>query len=128
VNKTEECPMPEPASSSPAPSQKRPAARSKFLQIRVSEEEHAAIVAKAEEAGMPASKLIRDHLGQLWVRNRSDEQRRNEVLNRINANLNMLARWCNTYKGQAESLPLLTRLLVIEGLITRLVKRMDRSS
>lgn len=121
--------MSEPAPSSASePSRHRRSARSKFLQIRVSEEEHAAILAKAEEAGMPASKLIRDHLGQLWVRNRSDEQRRNELLNRINANLNMLARWVNTYKGQAESRSVLTRLLVIEGLITRMVKRMDNSS
>lgn len=101
--------------------------RSKNIHIRVTEEEYAALVAKAKEAGMSVSSLMRDHTSKLWIRHRADEARRNEMLNRLNANLNMIARWANTYKSALEAMPVRRRLTVVEGQIALLIQRMDRT-
>jgi hypothetical protein len=101
-------------------------ARGKYILIRVSEDEHAAIAAKAQEADMSISGLMRDHLGKLWVRHRTDEARRHQMLNRINANLNMIARWVNTHKSAADAMPVCRRLAHVEGQIARLIERLDR--
>jgi hypothetical protein len=101
-------------------------ARGKTIMIRVSDEEHAAIAAKANEAGMTISGLMRDHLDKLWVRHRHDEANRHQMLNRINANLNMIARWVNTHKSAADAMPVCRRLAHVEGQIARLIERLDR--
>ena len=101
-------------------------ARGKYILIRVSEDEHATSAAKAREADMSVSALMRDHLDKLWIRHRSDEGRRNQMLNRINANLNMIARWANTHKSAADAMPVCRRLAHVEGQIARLIERLDR--
>ena len=88
---------------------KRPA-RGRTVRVRVSAEEHAALAAKAREAGLTVSALLRDHLGQVTVRDREAERQRNALLNRINANLNMIAKWVNTYKSAADRMPVVSRL------------------
>ena len=80
-----------------------PAARSRRVRVRFSEPEHAALVAKAREAGLFVSALLRDHLGKVRIRHRTDEQRRIALLNRINANLNTLTRFCNLHKCGADA-------------------------
>jgi hypothetical protein len=76
--------------------------RSRTIRVRVSEAEYEALVKKGEAAGS-MSALLRDHLGKVAIRHRHDERQRLALLNRINANLNQIAKWCNTYKGQAEA-------------------------
>ena len=71
----------------------------------------------AESAGMSMSEVVRDHLGKVQVRNRKDEKARVAMLNRINANLNMVARWVNTYKGGADSVEVVSYLMAIERAI-----------
>jgi hypothetical protein len=44
------------------------------------------------------------------------------MLNRINANLNMIARWVNTHKGAADAVQAVTHLMVIEREIKELAK------
>ena len=74
-------------------------ARNQVLRVRFSDDEMEHLQALAENAGMSMSELVRDHLGKVRVRNRKDEKERVAMLNRINANLNMIARWVNTYRG-----------------------------
>lgn len=62
---------------------------------------------------MTPSALVRDHIGKLKVRNRGDEQQRIAMLNRINANLNMIARWCNAYRGAADVVEVVEQLQAI---------------
>ena len=100
--------------------------RTKLINFLVSEEEHAALTAKAKEADMSMSSFLRDHIGTAVIRHRADEKRRHAVLNRINANLNMIAKWANTYKGAADALPVTHRLLMVEAQIDRLIQRLDR--
>lgn len=88
--------------------------RETLLRIRVNDAEHERLKALAGEAGMTASELIRGHIGKLSVRNRSDEQQRIAMLNRINANLNMIARWVNTHRGAADTVEVVSHLQAIQ--------------
>lgn len=71
---------------------------------------------------MTMSELVRDHLSKLKVRNRQDERERVAMLNRINANLNMIARWVNTHRSAAEAIEVVSHLMVIERTIKDLAK------
>jgi len=85
-----------------------------ILQVRLSDEEHAQLQQMATDAGMSMSELVRDHIGRIRVRNRQDERQRVAMLNRINANLNMIARWVNTWRGAASAVEVVSHLMSIE--------------
>lgn len=68
------------------------------------------------------SELVRDHLSKVRVRNRQDEKSRVAMLNRINANLNMIARWVNIHKNAADSVEVVSHLIAIEKAIKELSK------
>lgn len=91
--------------------------RIKTLQVRFSEQEWQYLKTLEERSGLNKSKLVRDHLGKIRIRNRDDEKNRVAMLNRINANLNMIARWVNTYKGGADSVEVVSHLMAIERAI-----------
>ena len=97
-------------------------ARKIMLRVRFSDAEWEALKALAESAGMNMSELVRDHLNKVSVRNRQDEKERVAMLNRINANLNMIARWVNTYRSSAESVEVISHLMEIEQAIKELDK------
>jgi len=88
--------------------------RETLLRIRVNAAEHKRLQTLASEANMTPSALVRDHIGKLKVRNRSDEQQRIAMLNRINSNLNMIARWVNTHKSSAETIEVVSHLQAIQ--------------
>lgn len=88
--------------------------RETLLRIRLNDAEHERLKALAADAGMTPSVLVRDHIDKLRVRNRSDEQQRVAMLNRINGNINMVARWCNTHKGAADTVEVVTHLQAIQ--------------
>lgn len=88
--------------------------RETLLRIRVNDAEYERLQTLASEAGMTPSALVRDHLGKLRVRNRTDEQQRIAMLNRINANLNMVARWVNTHRGAADTVEVVAQLQAIQ--------------
>ncbi len=96
--------------------------RENMLRVRFSDLELSELKSLSEQAGMSMSELIRDHLDKLQVRNRQDEKQRVVMLNRINANLNMIARWVNTYRGSADSIEVVTHLLAIERAVKELAK------
>ncbi|MEI6984174.1 hypothetical protein WCV48_31315, partial [Klebsiella pneumoniae] len=64
--------------------------------------------------------LVRDHLGRVSVRNKDVDRERIAMLNRINANLNMIARWVNTHKSAASSVEVVAHLMDIERHIREL--------
>jgi hypothetical protein len=92
--------------------------KTEMLRVRFSEDEWEQLGRLAEEAGLSRSALVRDHLGKVRVRNRDDERQRVAMLNRINANLNMIARWCNTHKGAADTVEVVTHLAAIQRAIS----------
>lgn len=68
------------------------------------------------------SALVRDHIGKVQIRHREDERKRLAMLNRINANLNMIARWCNTHKGAMEAVDVVSALMSIDEAISKAVR------
>lgn len=88
-----------------------------MLRVRFSDEEWTALQEQANAAGMTMSALVRDHLGRVSIRNREDERQRLIRLNRINANLNMIARWVNTYRDRAETIQVISHLIAIQRYI-----------
>ncbi|MBE1724583.1 plasmid mobilization protein [Bombella apis] len=95
----------------------RPDPRTHMLRVRFSDEEWTALQEQASAAGMTMSALVRDHLGRVSIRNREDERQRLIRLNRINANLNMIARWVNTYRDRAETIQVISHLIAIQRYI-----------
>ena len=93
-----------------------------MLRVRFLDAEWEALQELSESAGMTMSEVVRDHLGKVRVRNRKDEKERTAMLNRINSNLNMIARWVNTHRGAAESVEVVSHLLAIERSIKELSK------
>lgn len=87
------------------------------LYLRCTEEDLLAWKAKAESAGMTLSDLARSSMAKAKL---PDRERQAELarltrdIARIGNNLNQLARWANTYKGTAEALEVIGRLVAIE--------------
>lgn len=96
--------------------------RDKTLRVRFSDDEFKALQERAAEAGLSMSELVRDHVGQVKIRNRKDEHMRNVTLNRINANLNMIAKWANTHKGAGEAVDVIAHLAALQREIGKLAK------
>lgn len=96
--------------------------RETLLRIRLNDAEHERLKALAADAGMTPSGLVRDHIGRVRVRNRSDEQERVAMLNRINANLNMIARWCNVHRGAADTAEVVRQLQAIRQAVEEIAE------
>jgi len=96
--------------------------RNKNLNIRISDAEYEALSKLSVDANMSISELIRDHIGKVNIRNRNDEKQRTMMLNRINANLNMIARWANTHQKNTDKIEVLAHLVAIEYKIKELIK------
>ena len=101
------------------------AARGRMIRVRVSDEEYAALSEKGAAVG-GMSKLLRDHLDQISVRHRDDERQRLAMLNRINANLNMISRWVNTHKSAADAVQVMVHLADVRRELGRVLAAMER--
>jgi hypothetical protein len=100
-------------------------ARSRIIQIRVDDVEYNVLAQKGAAVG-GMSRLLRDHLGKVQIRHRDDELQRLIMLNRMNANLNMIARWANIHKSEAEAVEVQASLANLRREIGRLLVAMDR--
>lgn len=98
------------------------AKRKNMLRVRFSDAEWEALKLLSESAGMSMSELVRDHLSKTKIRNRQDEKDRVAMLNRINANLNMIARWVNTHRGAVEGADVISHLIAIDRAIKDSIK------
>src|SRR5699024_1135325 len=96
--------------------------RNNMLRVRFSDAEWQALQDLAESASMTMSEVVRDHLGRVKIRNRKDERDRVAMHKRINANLNVLARWVNTHKGGAGAGQVVSHLMGTEREIKELAK------
>lgn len=94
--------------------------RQNMLRVRFSETEFESLRRLAEKAGCSMSELVRDHLGRVRISNKEADRERTMMLNRLNANLNMIARWVNTHKSSASAVEVVAHLMVIERHIAAL--------
>jgi hypothetical protein len=90
------------------------AARVLWLKLRVSREEKAAIIAKAEAQGQTVTDFLRQRALDYRLRQTPLEKERVRQLARIGVNLNQLARWANIHKSRAEALDVLIALACLE--------------
>ena len=89
--------------------------RTLIAQARVSEAELAKWRAKATAAGVPLSELLRRAMARTrtWTAVAAKvERERTRELARIGSNLNQIARWANTHKGNAEAVEVIAHLRV----------------
>jgi hypothetical protein len=98
-----------------------------MIRVRVSEEEYAVLMEKGQAVG-GMSQLLRDHLGRVAIRHREDERKRLAMLNRINANLNMISRWVNTHKSAADAVQVMVYLADVRREMGRILAAMDPPS
>lgn len=89
------------------------AGRDAKIEIRCSKEEQQAWKQKAQQAGITLSALIRKALIRVTIVPQAVQKKRNQELARIASNLNQLARWANTYKGNAEAVQVIGWLISI---------------
>ena len=75
-----------------------------FIKIRVTETELADFRARANEAGMTVSDLVRFRLTGYRVRQTGADKDRLRHLSRIGSNINQLVRWANSRKAAAPAL------------------------
>jgi len=96
--------------------------RTRMLKVRFSEAEWEALQTLSKSAGMTMSEIVRDHLQKIKITNRQDAKNRIILLNRINSNLNMIAKWVNTHRQTAEGVEVVSHLIAIESAIKALEK------
>ncbi|MCX5615714.1 ribbon-helix-helix protein, CopG family [Bombella sp. TMW 2.2559] len=91
--------------------------RANTLRVRLSDDEKAQFKQKAAAAGVSTSELVRQSVKVATITNREDKRKIIASLGRINSNLNMIARWVNTYKASVETSAVVTALMEIQSLI-----------
>ena len=92
----------------------RDPAREHEIKVRLSGAEYDRLKAIAASAGKPPAVFLREHFDEVRVRHRDDEHQRNVLLNRWNANLNMIAKWVNTYRDSADVRHVIRQLKTLE--------------
>ena len=92
----------------------RAPAREHEIKVRLSSAEYERLKAVAASAGKAPAVFLREHVDEVRVRHREDEHQRNVLLNRWNANLNMIAKWVNTYRDDADVRHVIRQLKALE--------------
>ena len=110
----------------------RKSARRTLVQARVSTKEFARWRSKATAAGVSSSELLRQAMARTgaWTPSSADVERarardveraRTREIARIGGNVNQIARWANTHKGEADAGEVLVQLVAIERALRELV-------
>ena len=88
--------------------------RSAGIKIRVTPDEKKLIESKASAQGQTVTDFLRQRALDYRLRHSPLEKERIRQLARIGANMNQIARWANTYKKRAETVEVITRLILLE--------------
>lgn len=97
--------------------------KTKFLQIRVSDDQREQIKEKARAMETTVTDLLLESLDRVKVRRPQGKpapelvalkQRKIYELAKIGNNLNQIARWCNTQKSGADAVQVIQHLVAIE--------------
>ncbi len=84
--------------------------RTAWITLRVTPEEKALLLKVAQAKNMSLGDFVRQQIGRPRVRKTKIEQEKNLQIARIGNNLNQLAHWANTYKGNVDTLLILSEL------------------
>ena len=99
--------------------------KSKIVQARLTPKEYEELAQKAKLSNLKVSDLIRQAVKKTktWTaRDKKVESGKICQLARIGNNLNQVARWCNTYKSDANSAEVISCLIAIEHELKKALK------
>ena len=91
--------------------------RNHELKVRLNDDERAELEHRAALAGMKPAVYLRERITRGVVPNVDAIRERSGLLNRWNANLNMIARWCNIHKAGASAIEVQAELVHLSRLI-----------
>lgn len=91
--------------------------RKNIVTVRLLDSEKDELNRKADAAGLPSAVWLRRRIAKGTIPNVSAMKERTAMLNRWNANLNMIAKWCNTHKGAADAIEVKAELVALHRLI-----------
>jgi hypothetical protein len=97
--------------------------KTKWVKVRIDEDERTYWHEKAQASGRTLSDLIRESLDRVrrWTpENKEAERERLRQFARIGANLNQIAKWANTHKSAADAAEVIAHLCAIESSIAAL--------
>ena len=93
------------------------AVREHEIKVRLNDAEKLELEERAALAGMRPAVYLRERIWRGSVPNVEAIRERTGMLNRWNANLNMIARWCNIHKGGAVAMDVHSELVNLSRLI-----------
>ena len=93
------------------------AVREHEIKVRLNDAEKAALEHRAALAGVKPAVYLRERISRGAVPNVEAIRERTGMLNRWNANLNMIARWCNVHKAGASAVEVHAELVHLSRLI-----------
>lgn len=100
--------------------------KNKWLKVRVTSSEYAALQRQAEDEDCTLTELVRSRLQERRPGRRADralERDKLRHLARIGTNLNQIARWVNTYKGTMAAVNVCWHLSLLEEELKALLER-----
>jgi hypothetical protein len=93
------------------------AVREHEIKVRLNDAEKLELERRAALAGMKPAVYLRERITRGSVPNVEAIRERTGLLNRWNANLNMIARWCNIHKAGASAMEVQAELVHLSRLI-----------
>mgnify|MGYP000280069966 CR=1 FL=1 len=93
--------------------------RDRIIKVRFSDAEYEKATRRAELTGLPFATYLRKQGLHGSVPNVDAIRERTGFLNRWNANLNMIARWCNIHKSNSDAVEVKAELVALSRLIRR---------
>jgi hypothetical protein len=99
--------------------------RKHLVAVRFSESELAKLDEICHLTKIDRSKILRDHLGKLEIADKELTKQKLVNLNRINSNLNQIAKWVNTYRADADGQRVAAELILIRQKIDELINKTE---
>jgi hypothetical protein len=100
--------------------------RPRYVNIRLHDDEHRALEAKAKVAGITKSELIREHIGRIRITPRADRRAMLLTLARIAGSLKQLSRWALAHQHAADAVAICARLIEVHDELTAVERRVGR--
>lgn len=91
--------------------------REHTIKVRLNDDEKDELLRRADLAGLAPAVYLREKISRGTIPNVEAIRERTGLLNRWNANLNMIARWCNVHKQAADALEVKAELVNLARLI-----------